>query len=102
MTAAVEVLQECDRLGVTLRRRGDKLVYAPVCRVTAELLDRLKASKPALMAVLADEGKREVVHFRLPSHPSGSWATCLGQPGQARAMVVADLKRRWPDVEVQP
>lgn len=43
---------------------------------------------------------RPVVHFRLPEHPPGAWATVIGKPGQSRDALVADLRRRWPEVEV--
>ena len=46
-----------------------------------------------------DEPARCIVRFRLPD--SRGWATAIGAPGDARADLLADLRGRWPDVEIK-
>ena len=44
---------------------------------------------------------RPVLHFRLSGYASKAWATALGRPGETVAMSLADLRQRWPGVEIQ-
>lgn len=101
---ATDLLHECDRLGVRLCRHGNRVIYsAPADVLTAELLARLKAHKPDLLAALPDAEitKREVIHFRLPDHPPNGWATLVGRPGETRTDLMASLIQRWPTAEVR-
>lgn len=63
-----------------------------------EVLSVLSVAPPANSEKLRG---RPVVHFRLPDHPPGAWATVIGRPGETREELVADLRQRWPEVEVQ-
>lgn len=53
MTAAAELLATLQARGVTLEPRGDKLRVRPADRLSPEDLDRLRALKPAILALLA-------------------------------------------------
>ncbi|MDC0934647.1 DUF3820 family protein [Pirellulales bacterium] len=54
MTAA-ELLAELNQLGITIKARGDRLRYSPRSAVTPDLAQRMKAHKPAMLAILAGE-----------------------------------------------
>jgi hypothetical protein len=53
VTAAAELLATLQARGVTLEPRGDKLRLRPADRLSPEDLDRLRALKPAILALLA-------------------------------------------------
>ena len=42
--------------------------------------------------------RRAVIRFR---NGGDGWATALGAPGMTAAALLADLRQRWPGVEVQ-
>lgn len=44
---------------------------------------------------------RPVLHFRLPGDPPNAWATAIGERGETRDTLAADLRGRWPGVEVR-
>lgn len=59
---AVAILQKLNGLGVKTTVRGDKLRLTPASRIPPELMDAIKANKPALMlAVRPSEGLRRAL-----------------------------------------
>ena len=66
MNAAAELIQRCTRQGIQLTPHGGKLrvIAAPGKPLTPELLDTLKAYKPAILAALAHEDAVEYVNER--------------------------------------
>jgi hypothetical protein len=46
------------------------------------------------------EHSRVVLNFRFPTDPPNAWATCIGTAGDSRASIVADLRAKWPGVEI--
>jgi hypothetical protein len=54
MMAAAELLAECSRFGLTVQREGNKIALEAPAPPPPELLDRLRAAKPALLALLSD------------------------------------------------
>jgi TubC N-terminal docking domain len=50
--SAAELLADLDRLGIRLEADGDRLRYHPRSALTPELLDRLKAGKADVLAIL--------------------------------------------------
>lgn len=95
------IIEELNVSGIRLSRRGDKLVVSPKDALNDELRSRLLAAKPALLCVLPEPNGRPKVNFRLPSHIANSWATAIGVPGETITTLIADLRARWPDVEVK-
>ena len=56
MTAvALDLLSECHRVGLGVRRYGDRLDLKAHKPPPAELMERLRAAKPELLATLPDE-----------------------------------------------
>lgn len=104
MTVAHELLAELERHHVAVERHGARLKLRAPAPPPADLLDRLRRHKPALLAVLpdADGTRRPVIRFRLPDHPANGWATMIGTPGQTEDELLASLQQRWPAVEVRP
>jgi len=107
MSASSEVLiRDLREQGIRLSRKGDKLhVVAPPGKLTPELKEALLARKPELLALLSSTSAstlRPMVNFRLPCTKPNSWATAIGVPGESIESLVADLRWRWPDVEVKP
>jgi len=43
---------------------------------------------------------RVVARFRLPGDPPSASATCIGRPGASVESVIAELRERWPGVQV--
>lgn len=106
MTSAATLLHELKDAGIRLEALGvDRLrVVAPPGKLTEELKQTLSAAKPQLIAALRDADPvhkyaRPIVHFRLPGNDN--FATCIGRPGESRDEVIADLRERWPGVEVR-
>lgn len=54
MTTATDLVTEAH--GITIRRRGDRLSLVAPTPPPAELLERIRQSKAALLLVLPDEG----------------------------------------------
>ena len=103
MTVAHDLLDELRQHHVHIERHGDRLQMRAPARPPADLLARLKAHKPALLAALpdVDADTRHVLHFRLPEHPANAWASLVGRPGESRDAVLVSLLQRWPDAEVR-
>lgn len=55
MSCAHALLSEAAAIGLTVRRRGDRLALAPTTPPPADLLKRLREAKPDLLAALPDE-----------------------------------------------
>ena len=53
---AAQLMADLTRLGIRLEAHGDRLRYSPRSAVTPELVDRMKAHKPELLAMLQPEG----------------------------------------------
>lgn len=47
-------------------------------------------------------GRRPIIPFRLPDHPTSGWATAIGRPGESVADLRDDILVRWPGAEVAP
>ncbi len=68
-TTATDLLSELTGMGVNLEAHGDKLRYRPIDAVSPRLLERMKANKPELLALLADKpeplthAQREIQRF---------------------------------------
>jgi hypothetical protein len=96
MSAPAELLRELTAAGIEVRRDGNDLrVRAPRGTVTPDLIDRLKAEKPQLLAALTPRPNRVVLRFRL--HGDAGWATALGAPNDTAEMLVAALRQRHGD-----
>ena len=52
MTSAAAIIDELNALGVALLAQGDKLRFHPRSAVPGDLLARLQAHKPELLAML--------------------------------------------------
>jgi hypothetical protein len=104
MSAPVEhLMDELEARGVRLSRAGDRLrVEGPVGAVTPTLRAALVERKAELLNLIPEPNSRPVVHFRLPGHPSNAWATMVGRPGEHMAVVIDELRQRWPFVELAP
>jgi hypothetical protein len=98
---ALALIEELAASGIRLSRRGDKLVVAPKTALNDMLKAKLLAAKPALLSVLPDPNGRPRIDFRLPGHAANSWATAIGAPGETLDSLIADLRVRWPNVEVR-
>ena len=68
---AHELLTDLDRLGIPIEAHGDRLRYSPRSAVTPDLAQRMKAHKPALLAILAGETWDTDV---LPEANEANWA----------------------------
>lgn len=102
--SAAEVLATCRARGVSLWRDGDRIGYlaASAADLSDGLVERLRAAKPELMAMLPDRYMRPVLYFALPDYAPGAVATALGLPGQTPIELVASLRERWPSVRILP
>jgi len=98
---ALALIEELAASGIRLTRRGDKLVVAPKSALNDELTAKLLAAKTMLLSILPEPNGRPKIDFRLPGHTANSWATAIGAPGESIESLVADLRRRWPNVEVK-
>ncbi len=56
--SSIELLAELERRGIEMRANGDRLQFRPVAALTPDLTERLKAHKPGLLAILADDSSR--------------------------------------------
>lgn len=107
MSAAAELIHELREAGYHLSRRGDKLhiVAPPNGEIDDALKSRLLERKPELLELLTSAKMvgnplRVVQRFRLPHTAPNSWATALGAPGETRESLIAELRGRWPNVEI--
>jgi len=101
MSVARDILAELRRHGVLLMSVGDRLRLRALTAPPTELLDRLRRHKAEIHALLSIAPTvRPVVHFRLPEHPTNACATAIGSFGESREELIADLRQRWPAVEV--
>lgn len=101
--SAAEILDHLKQHGVRIERHGTRLRLSARTAPPADLLRRLQAAKPDVLAVLPDVDAptpRAVVRFQLPGCPANTWATAIG--GKSRAEIVAEILRKWPDAEVLP
>jgi hypothetical protein len=112
MSARHKLTDELARRGVRVTRHGDQLeVIADAGALTESRLHWLRAHKAELLIELAANEttgpipqaaavavSRPVVRFRPPGH---GWAVCLGRAGDSRDDVVADLRGRWPQAEIE-
>jgi hypothetical protein len=98
--AVVDLLRELDRHHIQIVRNGDRLKLKGAANIPPELVARARALKPELVRYVPDEGARPVVRFRLPDH-GDAWASAIGAPGDTKESLIADLRMRWPAVEVQ-
>ena len=102
--SAAEVLATCRARGVNLWRDGDRICH--LAESSADLADglveRLRAAKPELLAMLPGRDIRPVLYFSLPDYELGAVATALGQPGQTPDELTASLRERWPSVCILP
>lgn len=55
MIAAENIIAEAWRVGVTLRRSGDKIVVSPASRCPSYLIDAIRQHKPSVIGLLESE-----------------------------------------------
>ncbi|MDZ7841518.1 MAG: hypothetical protein U5R46_12015 [Gammaproteobacteria bacterium] len=81
-----EVIQECQRAGLTLRAVGDGIGVKPKSRLTAALADKIREHRAKLLLGLQapETPSRKVFEYELADKP-GVWLIMIGRPG-------ADLK----------
>lgn len=91
------LLAELKHLGVHVTRLGDQIKLRAATPPPADVLARLREHKAELLNLLPDAQARPVVRFRVTTE---AWATALGPPGLSVDALVADLRDRWPNVEV--
>lgn len=60
MSAAAGLLVELSRRGIELRVHGNRLRYRPRTALTPELAERVRAHKPALLALLRQDRPPEI------------------------------------------
>lgn len=98
---AVWVLAQCHAMGVSLTTVGDGIRCAPGNRVTPELLARIRAMKPELLALLARDDRQVRVREawraafgRLSPLARDSWPTGgAGVLGRVGPEMARDLSR---------
>ncbi len=99
MSAARELLRELDSLGVTVWQEAGALRYrAPAGKVSPELLTRLKAHKPDLLAMLGKVAANDPAPVRrmvLTYEVDDKQATCLDPVSPTLEVAVADLARLY-------
>jgi hypothetical protein len=98
------LLAELAALGIELQARGDRIRFRPLSAMTAELVARVKAHKPALLALLT------VTITKTPAGAGGNEGFGDGDAGDEARMLVdapADLlaavesiKRAFPGAEL--
>jgi len=81
---AATLLTELVRHGIELQPRGDRLRYRPRSALTPELARRVKAYKPALLAILRPDhewslAERVALGYVNPGWTPAAWADRLGQ-----------------------
>lgn len=101
-SAAQTVLDELQRRGVRVERRGDKVHMSAAAPPPRDLVERVARHKREILGLLPDSSARPVVHFRPPGGPDDAWATLLGWPGETREALVAYLHERFPGAVVRP
>src|ERR1700681_195056 len=83
MTAAVDILAELSRRGVTVRADGRTLRLRPKSALDAGLLSRVQANKPDILAVLSSRPATcsstcyEIEPGKWIHHPWNGCKTCL-------------------------
>lgn len=96
MSAALDLLRQLEDLGISVWREAGALRYrAPAGRLSADLLARLKASKPDLLALLAANDPAPGSRLVLTYEVDGRQATCLDPTSARLEAAVADLARLY-------
>lgn len=54
-------MADLDRLGIRIEAHGDRLRYSPRSLVTPDLIDRMKARKGELLAILRDDPQAQAI-----------------------------------------
>jgi len=98
VTVAETILSELREHGVELERRGERLRVRAKVAPPQDLLQRLRTYKTELIRLVPDPTERSHVNFRLST--DAGWATAVGKPGESSAELAADLRQRWPEVEI--
>ena len=105
MSAAVDyLLAELRRHHVRIERHGDRLRMKAPAAPPDDVLASVRRLKPELLLVLPDADRKQtrpLLNFRLPGYAANSWATAVGWPGESVESLTADLRNRWPGVEVR-
>jgi len=106
MNAAADLIAEARRHRVVVARYGNTIKLRAPTSPPTDLVARLRERKAELLAILPDltsitgETARVVVNFRFPDYPARAWASCIGAAGDTRESVVAELRAKWPNVEI--
>ncbi|MCC2636869.1 MAG: TubC N-terminal docking domain [Moraxellaceae bacterium] len=99
MSAARDLLRELGNLGISVWQEAGALHYrAPAGKVSPELLTRLKACKPDLLAMLgtvAANDPAQTLRFVLTYEVEGRQATCLDPVSPTLEVAIADLGRLY-------
>ncbi len=72
---ATALLEEIRLLGVDVQVNGDRLRLRPACRLTPEFVEKLRACKPELLAVLRREERHDSERVG-PWQPPGNPRRC--------------------------
>lgn len=99
MSAARDLLRELGDLGISVWQEAGALRYrAPAGRVSPDLLARLKAHKPDLLAMLGNLAANDPApgsRFVLTYEVDGRQATCLDPTSPTLEAALADLGRLY-------
>lgn len=83
--SALPILDELRQAGVTVRRQGDRLKLAPAELIPPDLLERARAAKPAILAVIPDATGEQRARLRAIADREG---------------IAPDLIDRLPDADL--
>jgi hypothetical protein len=87
---AVELIASVRAAGGTIHRDGDTIELAAPVPLTNDLVDRIRAAKPLLLAALDDFPEWEARHKDALAH----WCR-LGFPEKAAQLAWGSLQNRW-------
>ena len=92
---APDILAQLHAVGISLSRRGDKLIATPKAAVTPEIVDLIRAHKPALLAVLAGplpdpkaEARQQQTLKMLADHPEARYAALTDTQSNPEAILL--------------
>ena len=89
---APDILAHLHAAGVSLSRKGDKLIASPREAVTPEIVDLIRAHKPELLEALRDpvaEARRQRVLAKLEDNPEAPYAVVTDSEADPQAVILA-------------